>query len=119
MLQSKAGYIDARPLTASSAKPLATHGRTIHWGQQRKSEANLPVPGRRLIPPRYFGQRPFGCQSCEKLTQGCELSCSTIRTERRISVPTLDSRIGGPCGTTALSPAPPLIPPPAVSAHSA
>src|SRR5216684_561081 len=31
MLQSKAGYIDARPLTASSAKPLATHGRTIHW----------------------------------------------------------------------------------------
>ena len=31
MLQSKAEYIDARPLTASSAKPLATHGRTIHW----------------------------------------------------------------------------------------
>ena len=29
------GYIDARPLTASSAKPLATHGRTIHWGQTR------------------------------------------------------------------------------------
>src|SRR6266446_200107 len=36
MLQSKAGYIDARPLTASSAKPLATHGRTIHWGQSRR-----------------------------------------------------------------------------------
>src|SRR5258705_6841283 len=35
MLQSKAGYIDARPLTASSAKPLATHGRTIHQGQSR------------------------------------------------------------------------------------
>src|SRR5882762_7452016 len=35
MLQSKAGYIDARPLTASSAKPLATHGRTIHLGQSR------------------------------------------------------------------------------------
>src|SRR5467141_1599668 len=33
MLQLKAGYIDARPLTASSAKPLATHGRTIHLGQ--------------------------------------------------------------------------------------
>src|SRR5229473_6617585 len=31
MLQSKAGYIDARPQTDSSAKPLATHGRTIHW----------------------------------------------------------------------------------------
>ena len=26
------GYIDARPLTASSAKPLATRGRTIHPG---------------------------------------------------------------------------------------
>src|SRR5882724_6317005 len=37
MLQSKAGYIDARPLTASSAKPLATHGRTIHSGQTEKS----------------------------------------------------------------------------------
>src|SRR6267142_3540352 len=37
MLQSKAGYIDARPLTASSTKPLATHGRTIHSGQTRKS----------------------------------------------------------------------------------
>src|SRR5882672_9625603 len=33
MLQSKAGYIDARPLTASSTKPLATHDRTIHSGQ--------------------------------------------------------------------------------------
>jgi adenylate cyclase len=29
MLQSKAGYIDARPLTASSAKPLATRGRIL------------------------------------------------------------------------------------------
>ena len=36
MLQSKAGYIDARPLTASSAKPLATHGRTIHMGHSRR-----------------------------------------------------------------------------------
>src|ERR1700738_84022 len=32
MLQSEAGYIDARPLNASSTKPLATHGRTIHLG---------------------------------------------------------------------------------------
>src|SRR5260221_9699588 len=32
MLQSEAGYIDARPLNASSTKPLATHGRTIHPG---------------------------------------------------------------------------------------
>src|SRR6266496_5980271 len=29
-LQSKAGYIDARPFTTSSTNPLATHGRTIH-----------------------------------------------------------------------------------------
>jgi len=34
MLQSKAGYIDARPLTASSTRTLATHGRTIHAGQK-------------------------------------------------------------------------------------
>ena len=31
-LESKAGYIDARPLTANSTKTLATHGRTIHLG---------------------------------------------------------------------------------------
>jgi len=57
MLQSKAGYIDARPLTASSAKPLATHGRTIHPGQTRRfcdagDESGLPpradVRGSRL-----------------------------------------------------------------------
>src|SRR5215471_3907768 len=29
--KSKAGYIDARPLTANSTNSLATHGRTIHW----------------------------------------------------------------------------------------
>src|SRR5882724_2403169 len=55
MLQSKAGYIDARPLTASSAKPLATHGRTIHSGQTEKnsSRANVfritPESGRRAL----------------------------------------------------------------------
>src|SRR6267378_3514570 len=43
MLQSKAGYIDARPLTASSAKPLATHGRTIHLGQTEKSSLRANV----------------------------------------------------------------------------
>src|SRR5258708_10715005 len=43
MLQSKAGYIDARPLTASSAKPLATHGRTIHLGQTEKNSARANV----------------------------------------------------------------------------
>src|SRR5215831_11506544 len=29
--ESKAGYIDARPLTTNSTNPLATRGRTIHW----------------------------------------------------------------------------------------
>src|ERR1700726_1472916 len=43
MLQSKAGYIDARPLTASSAKPLATHGRTIHQGQTEKNSVRAYV----------------------------------------------------------------------------
>ena len=33
MLQSKAGYIDARPLPPTRQNPLATHGRTIHEGQ--------------------------------------------------------------------------------------
>ena len=42
-LQSEAGYIDARPLTASSAKPLATHGRTIHSGQNAKNSLRANV----------------------------------------------------------------------------
>jgi hypothetical protein len=37
-LQSKAGYIDARPVTARSPNLLATHGRTIHQGQIRFSD---------------------------------------------------------------------------------
>jgi hypothetical protein len=37
MLQSKAGYIDARPLTANPTNLLATHGRTIHLGQTEKN----------------------------------------------------------------------------------
>jgi hypothetical protein len=49
MLQSKAGYIDARPLTASSTKPLATHGRTIHWGQSRRSDCTPLTFG---LPPK-------------------------------------------------------------------
>src|ERR1700761_6206565 len=42
-LQSEAGYIDARPLTASSAKPLATHGRTIHLGQTEQNSVRAYV----------------------------------------------------------------------------
>jgi hypothetical protein len=30
-LQSEAGYIDARPYLLDRRKPLAPHGRTIHW----------------------------------------------------------------------------------------
>jgi len=37
MLQSEAGYIDARPQRLDRRKPLATHGRTIHSGQTRTS----------------------------------------------------------------------------------
>src|ERR1700681_4482001 len=37
MLQSKAGYIDARPLTANPTNLLATHGRTIHSGHPRRA----------------------------------------------------------------------------------
>src|SRR5437868_6167335 len=44
MLQSKAGYIDARPLTANSAKPLATHGRTIQTGQNAKASSSTSGP---------------------------------------------------------------------------
>ena len=31
MLESKAGYIDARPLPPTRQNLLATHGRTIQW----------------------------------------------------------------------------------------
>jgi len=37
MLQSEAGYINARPHLPDRGKPLATHGRTIHSGQTRTS----------------------------------------------------------------------------------
>ena len=36
MLQSEAGYINARPHLPDRGKPLATHGRTIHSGQSRR-----------------------------------------------------------------------------------
>ena len=42
-LQSKAGYIDARPLTATAANSLATHGRTIHWGHDGRSGDTIDV----------------------------------------------------------------------------
>jgi hypothetical protein len=45
MLQSKAGYIDARPLTANPTNLLATHGRTIHSGQSRRFGGQPPTSG--------------------------------------------------------------------------
>jgi len=43
-LQAKAEYIDARPLTASSTKPLATHGRTIHRVTSDRFAMVAPCP---------------------------------------------------------------------------
>jgi len=40
-LQSEAGYIDARPLTAISTKTLATHGRTIQWVIRYRLEPSI------------------------------------------------------------------------------
>jgi hypothetical protein len=37
-LQSEAGYIDARPHTARSTNPLATHGRTIHRAKSGREQ---------------------------------------------------------------------------------
>jgi hypothetical protein len=44
MLQSEAGYIDARPQSDSSTKPLATHGRTIHGVIRVASTVRLRLP---------------------------------------------------------------------------
>src|SRR5262249_1852604 len=45
MLQSEAGYIDARPHRQDRRKPLAPHGRTIQRGHSRRIELppDLPV----------------------------------------------------------------------------
>jgi hypothetical protein len=40
MLQSEAGYIDARPhIRQLDQSSLATHGRTIHSGQSRRGDS--------------------------------------------------------------------------------
>jgi hypothetical protein len=69
MLQSEAGYIDARPLTTISTKTLATHGRTIHLGQARKrTRFEILLAGRRYEPNNLFeglqvifNRRPPSC----------------------------------------------------------
>src|SRR3981189_3386610 len=68
MLQSKAGYIDARPLTASSAKPLAPRGRTIHWVKLRRTQ-------------------------CEQMSSGLPLKADITQYSRHVSnVPEANSR---------------------------
>src|SRR5205807_2119543 len=51
MLQSEAGYIDARPHLPELTKPLAPHGRTMHgshWVTRRHSrEERCALPGGR------------------------------------------------------------------------
>jgi hypothetical protein len=65
----------------------------------------------------YFGHKPFGCQSFASVIHGWDASCSTSKTDRRVSFPTLDSAIGGPSGTTAPSPARAMVMPSGVSRH--
>src|SRR5258707_2249646 len=72
-LQSETGYIDARPLNASSTKPLATHGRTIHVGQTHR-----------------FGPRPT--------TSGLPQLLDIFSTHRHVSsVPKAESDGCGEC----------------------
>src|SRR3984893_9824117 len=73
MLQSKAGYIDARPLTASSAKPLATHGRTIHWVKLRNTRHEEIYSG---LPPRTDIGRPILVSLRSMLQQSRDVSIS-------------------------------------------
>src|SRR5260370_15938837 len=78
MLQSKAGYIDARPLTASSAKPLATHGRTIHW----VNHVILRVP--RSLPVYPYKQSSSGSVG---MSQRCQTRTCATGAARRGSHP--------------------------------
>jgi hypothetical protein len=46
MLQSKAGYIDARPhIRQLDQSSLATHGRTIQMGHSRQKDTSPAVTG--------------------------------------------------------------------------
>src|SRR6478609_4393261 len=53
-LQSKAGYIDARPLPPYRRNSLATHGRTIHWVISRRQGHKSQSP---LYPPKADTER--------------------------------------------------------------
>jgi hypothetical protein len=62
-LQSEAGYIDARPYLPDRRKPLATHGRTIHWGQEPgHGHFDMPTratPAESLNPDRFAGRQDY------------------------------------------------------------
>ena len=59
MLQSEAGYIDARPHQPELTKPLAPHGRTIHLGHFRQIN---PLPTLSACPLRSDRVRTFAPQ---------------------------------------------------------
>jgi len=69
--------------------------------------------------PAHYLHKPFGVQSLTRVIQDCDSSWRTRRTERRVSLPMLESRIDGPCGTRALSPARATMIPCGVSRHCA
>jgi len=78
MLQSKAGYIDARPFTASSTNLLATRGRTIHWGQKRRFDRRPTTSG----PPGH-SQRPSACLKMPIASFGTAAKQAATRSPRR------------------------------------
>src|SRR6266702_6302797 len=54
MLQSKAGYIDARPPPPIRRNLLATHGQTIHLGQKAPFRTDI------VSPPRHVSNAQIG-----------------------------------------------------------
>src|SRR5580704_16823166 len=84
MLQSEAGYIDARPLTASSAKPLATHGRTSF----------------RCSPDSGHSAEEWACPFCAKETHALQQSSLRGRDASYLAPPAQIRTCGFPaCGS--------------------
>src|SRR5450759_1004320 len=84
-LQSEAGYIDARPLTASSTKTLATHGRTIHLGQSLRIYS---VSGRTFV--RCCSNRRQNGAS-RRMQRSVESRCGAVALGRTYLLPPLSS----------------------------
>src|SRR6516164_5644208 len=72
MLQSEAGYIDARPHRQDRRKPLAPHGRTIHSGQNRLtcSIAVWLLSPVRDIPALFSRSRELGVSCNPEMATG-------------------------------------------------